>query len=241
MPGIVKECVSEFVGTFALLLFGAGSIVMTHSPVAEISPAGSLVSVAIAFGAVLTVFVAACIGVSGAQFNPAVSITLTALGMQTARKTALFIAVQCVAAASGVGAIVLFMGGDPEYGASIEAVRHGASLGGMSLGERANPVGVLGIEALMTFALMFVILCVVVGQKSRIKAGAAVGTVVAACVVGFGPVTGASMNPARSFGPALYGHWDMHWVYWAGPIAGALLAGVVWKLAFVEAGADGEG
>ncbi|MEM1183643.1 MAG: aquaporin [Planctomycetota bacterium] len=232
MKDLVRACVAEFIGTFALVLFGCGSIVLTAPDVPGAAAPGSLVSVAIAFATVLIVFVAACLRTSGAQFNPAVSLTLLMLGMQGLVKTALFIVVQLVAAASAVGAIVFVLGGDEGHAAAIDATRHGASLGSLSLGERANPLSVLVIEALLTFALMFAILTVVVGEKDRLKAGAAVGTVVAACVVAFGPVTGASMNPARSFGPALYGHWEMHWVYWVGPIGGAALAGVVWRVVF---------
>ena len=239
MGTLARGCVAEFVGTFALCFFGCGSIVLTQS-VDGGESAGSLMTVAVAFAAVLTVFVAACFRVSGSQFNPAVSIALTALGMQSVSRTAVFIAVQCVAAAAGVGALVFVMRGDPGYAAALESARHGASLGALSVGEGADAVAAFAMEALLTFALMFVILTVVVGERDRLKAGAAVGTVVAVCVTGFGPLTGASMNPARSFGPAVYGHWDMHWVYWAAPICGALLAGAVWKAAFADEPSEDE-
>jgi len=234
MGSLGRQCVAEFVGTFALCFFGCGSIVLTASPIEGLDPAGSLITVAVAFAAVLTVFVAACFGISGSQFNPAVSITLTALGMQSASRTAVFVGVQSLAACCGVGAMVFVLGSNAEYAVAMDTARHGASLGALSVGEGANAVGAFAMEALLTFALMFVILTVVVGETNRLKAGAAVGVVVAACITGFGPLTGASMNPARSLGPAVYGHWEMHWVYWAAPICGALLAGVVWKVAFAE-------
>jgi len=229
MNALIRGGLAEFLGTFALVFFGAGSIILTQSPYPDIDPHGSLVTVALAHGLVLTVFVTACFYVSGAQFNPAVSIALLAIGKQDLRTTTAYIISQLFAAVSGAGMLVLLLGRDEPTRGMLEHARLGATLGLLSSGETANPFAVFGLEVLMTFALMFIILAAVVDQRAHKLGGFCVGLVVATCIVGFGPLTGASMNPARSFGPALYGHWDMHWVYWVAPIAGAVAAGLAYK------------
>ncbi|GJM20053.1 MAG: aquaporin [Phycisphaeraceae bacterium] len=221
MNDLTRGCVAEFIGTFALCFFGCGAIILTQDSIG----AGSLVTVAAGFGLALAVFVTACMYVSGAQFNPAVSIALTVIGKQPVPKTAVFVFVQLFAAACACGSLVLFIGRDV---ADHEAVRVGASLGSLSNPE--NVVGLFGLEFLQTFALMFVVLGAVVDARAHKMGGICVGLVVAACIVAFGPLTGSSMNPARSFGPAIYGHWDMHWVYWAAPILGAVAAAVVYRV-----------
>ncbi|MEQ8769542.1 MAG: aquaporin [Phycisphaerales bacterium] len=217
MSNLARGCVAEFIGTFALCFFGCGSIILTQGE-------GSLVSVTIAFAAVLVVFVTACMYVSGAQFNPAVSIALVAVGKQEVGRAGAFIAVQLVAAACACGMLVALLGTDVAQGARV-----GASLGSMS--DAGDACGVFGLELLQTYALMFVVMGAVVDARAHKMGGVCVGLVVAACITAFGPYTGSSMNPARSFGPALYGHWDMHWVYWLAPILGAVLA--AWTYRYV--------
>jgi aquaporin TIP len=128
----------------------------------------------------------------------------------------------------------LALGAGPAMGDALAAVRHGATLGALSTGEDASVVGVFVFEVIMTFALMFVILAAIVDGRAQKHAGLMVGGTVSACIFAFGPVTGASMNPARSFGPAVFGHWDMHWVYWLAPITGAALAALVYTLVFAR-------
>ncbi|RNC82105.1 MAG: aquaporin [Phycisphaera sp.] len=223
MQSTTKALIAEFIGTFALIFFGCGSIIVANDM------GGSLVTVALAFGLVLAVFVPACMYISGAQFNPAVSVALTVIGKQDPMRTAMFIAAQLIAAGCGAGMLVVIHGEDV---ANSDAARLGASLG--SLSDAGKVLEVFLMETLMTFALMFVVLAGVVDGRAQKYAGVCVGGVVAACVVTGGPLTGASMNPARSFGPALYGNWDMHWVYWAAPILGACLAAVVYKLVWED-------
>ncbi|MEM9064318.1 MAG: aquaporin [Planctomycetota bacterium] len=222
MSSLPRACVSEFLGTFALVLFGCLAIALAGSEAGAFGTIG----IALAFGLVLLVFVNGCVYVSGAQFNPAVSIALVLIGEQSAIRATAFIATQLVAAASGVGTAVVLAGPD-----TMATALHGASLGPLTLaGESQNAIKGTIAEFLATFALMFVICTCIVDKRAIRNPGLAVGGVVAACVFVFGPLTGASMNPARSFGPALYGHWDAHWVYWVGPIAGAAAAAFTWKL-----------
>ncbi|MCA9272727.1 MAG: aquaporin [Phycisphaerales bacterium] len=218
MPNLAKACIAEFIGTFALVFFGCGSIVVAKNM------DGSLVTVAAAFGLVLAVFVPACIYVSGAQFNPAVSIALTLIGKQAPMRTAAYIPVQLLAAACAAGMLVFIVGSGM---ANAHDARVGASIG--LLNASGDTARVFLLETIMTFALMFVVLATVVDTRAEKFTGFYVGGIVAVCVVTGGPFTGASMNPARSFGPAIYGHWDMHWVYWLAPILGASLAALIYK------------
>ncbi|GAB5497075.1 MAG: aquaporin [Phycisphaerales bacterium] len=223
MSNTARALAAEFIGTFALVFFGCGSIIVADNM------GGSLVTIALAFGLVLAVFVPACMYISGAQFNPAVSVALSVIGKQDPKRTAMFIAAQLIAAGCGAGMLVVIHGKDI---ANSDTARLGASLG--SLNGAGKVFEVFLMETLMTFALMFVVLACVVDNRAQKLAGIYVGGVVGACVVTGGPLTGASMNPARSFGPALYGHWDMHWVYWAAPILGACLASVVYRLVWED-------
>ena len=105
MNDLTRGCVAEFIGTFALCFFGCGAIILTQDSIG----AGSLITVAAAHGIALIVFVSACMYVSGAQFNPAVSIGLLAIGKQSPAKTLAFIVSQLAAAGSACGALVLFL------------------------------------------------------------------------------------------------------------------------------------
>ena len=227
MNQLSRGMVAEFIGTFALVFFGAGSIVLT-GPMID---AGSLITVATAHGLALAVFVTACMYISGAQFNPAVSIALVVIGKQKPKQAIAFIIAQCVAAITAAGLILVFFGSEL---AQADGVRLGATLGRFSSGESANLVGLIGLEIIASFALMFVILAAVVDDRAHKMGGMCVGLVVAMCIVAIGPMTGASMNPARSLGPAVFGHWDAHWVYWVAPIIGATLAALVYRIAFEE-------
>ncbi len=230
MNTLARGCVAEYLGTFALCFFGIGSIVLTQDAVG----AGSLVTVALAHGVALIIFVTGCMYISGAQFNPAVSLGLFAIGKQGAGQTLAFIVVQLLAAASATGVLVAVLGRE-----MMDPVSVGATVG--SLTQAGDTSGVFVLEALMTFALMFVIMSAVVDERAHKLGGFMVGLTVIACIVGFGPLTGASMNPARSFGPALYA-WDAHhglfWVYVLAPISGALVAAWTYKLVWEHGGAE---
>ncbi len=225
---LFRGSVAEFIGTFALVFFGAGSIVLTQQAIG----AGNLVTVALAHGLVLTVFVTACMYISGAQFNPAVTIGLMLIGKESARQGVAFVIVQLFAGACAAGMLMLLLGGEL---ANNEEVRLGATIGRFSDVGTAHAGRLFGLEFLQTFALMFVILAAVVDERSHKLGGFCVGLVVATCIVAFGPLTGASMNPARTFGPAIYGNYgEHHWVYWVATILGACCAALVYRVVWIE-------
>ncbi len=234
MPKLFPPCVAEFLGTFMLVFFGCGSIIISTGvigghPVAP-PPISGLVTIALAHGLILSIMVTACMYISGAQFNPAVSIGLVVCGKQPIAKAVLFIAVQLAAAACAAGLLQVLL--TPEV-ANGEGPRLGATIG--MLTTEGQEFAVLGIEAVLTFALMWSILAGTVDGRAHKLGGFTIGLTVAACILAAGPLTGASMNPARTFGPAVCGdHWDMHWVYWAGPVLGAGVAALLYKLFWTE-------
>lgn len=216
---------AEFIGTLALMLVGGGAILNAQG----------LVSVALAHGLILSVMVSAFMHISGGQFNPAVSIALAIIGKQPWPRAIVFAAAQLGGAVAGAAILSVIYTVDQQAAGKL-----GATIGALTIGDAASglapsAVKVLALEAIATALLMFVILGTAVDQrgvgKSAAIGGFGIGLCVAANIFFFGPLTGASMNPARTFGPALVGgHWAMHGVYWAGPIAGAVLAALLWRL-----------
>lgn len=219
MNKFIAGCICEFIGTFALMFVGGAAILHNYDN-------GNIVAVALAHGLVLSVMVTAAMHISGGQFNPAVSIGLALIRRQSWGQAAAWCVVQTLGSALAAKLLTLMF-----LAPVVEAGKLGATLG--SISNPDNTALLFALEALATFFLMFTIMGSAVDSRgvggSRAVGGFAIGLCVAACILCFGPHTGASMNPARSFGPALVGgYWDMHWVYWAAPICGAAIAAVLW-------------
>ncbi|MHC4770096.1 MAG: MIP/aquaporin family protein [Planctomycetota bacterium] len=226
MPPI-KASLAEFVGTFALMFAGGGAIIVTGGD--------NLVAIAFAHGLILAVMVSATMHISGGQINPAVSIALGLAGKQPWPKAGIFIVAQVLGAVVAAFLLKTLLSGAYEVG------NVGATLGELSRagGEHYAPAKVVGLEIIATFFLMFVIMGTAVDQrgigKTAAIGGLGIGLTLTAAILCIGPATGASLNPARSFGPALVaGAWTMHWAYWVGPIVGAALAAFAYKLVFGE-------
>jgi aquaporin Z len=169
------------------------------------------VGICLAFGFVILALVYALGHLSGAHLNPAVTLAFWSVRRFPSSEVLPYIAAQCVGA---VGASAVLR-------TALGAVGHmGATLPGIATS------GTFLVEGLLSFILMFVIMAV--ATDDRVTPGfapIAIGLTVAFCALMGGPVTGASMNPARSFGPALVGaEWDRHWLYWVAPILGMLMA-----------------
>ncbi len=232
MVSLLRGCLAEFMGTFALVFFGCGSIVLVSDDIG----AGSLMTVAMAHGMTLLVFVGACLHVSGAQFNPAVSIGVLIAGKQGVERTAAFIGTQLLASACAAGLLVAVLGRE-----LTDSVLLGATLGSMTLGEATNAPAAAMLEGVMTFALMFIIFAAIVDKRASASAGLCVAGTVMACILAFGPLTGASLNPARTFGPMLY-HWSVHapvlWVYLVGPTLGAVTAAMLYRFVWAPREAE---
>lgn len=219
-----KALVAEFIGTFALIFIGAGAGVIAGLGI------GNLATVAFAHGLVIVVFAYAYGHISGTHINPAVTIGLLIAGKIDAMKAGLYIVVQLV---GGIVAAYLLL----------------AILGGTAVpeGVDANTVLVLGItapnpelgitdmlamvlEAIATFFLVNTVLNAAVSGKAGNLAGLAIGMTLTFCIFFMGPLTGASLNPARTLGPALAtGQFGSLWVYIVGPILGGLVAGALYR------------
>jgi aquaporin Z len=161
--------------------------------------------------------------VSGGHVNPAVTIGFLATGRISAGLAGLYIVSQCVGATIAAAACKFIFPLE-----AVDAAKLGIPLPG---GEWVTMPVLLLAEFIMTFLLMTAIFGAAVDERGKaVKIGAlAIGLTIAFDILAGGPITGASMNPARSFGPALvYGHFDWHWCYWLAPIAGAVVAAVIY-------------
>jgi MIP family channel proteins len=209
-----RRAAAEGVAAFALVFAGCGAIV------ADAAYGGGLgtVGIALAFGLVIMVMVYATGHLSGAHINPAVTIAFTLARHFPPREAALYVAAQLLGAALGALCLLAVWTDAPaSLGATVPTVGAGSAL---------------LYEALLTAFLMFVIMAVATDTRAAGAAAAiAIGGTVGLDALFGGPVTGASMNPARSFGPALAsGEWSEFWVYVAGPLAGAALGAFSYQL-----------
>jgi MIP family channel proteins len=216
MESLSKAAVAEFVATFALVFVGAGSVIVASSGQLD------LVGVALAHGLVLAVMVSVTGHISGGLVNPAVTIALWAVGKIGTQRGAVLIVAQALGAVIGALLLRFVVGGDSfDTGAAgVPALGSGVAVG----------KGIV-IEAILTFFLVFVVFGTVVddGGPWNKTAGFTIGLVIAFDILAFGPLTGAAMNPARWLGPALVGGlWDDALVWIVGPVAGAIIAGVLY-------------
>lgn len=211
--------IAEFIGTFALIFMGAGSILLN-----EMNHGGvGLVGIAIAHGLAIATMVCAVGHLSGGKLNPAVSLGLWAGGKVNLKTALLEILAQLAGAVfAAICLKVIFPA----------QVSDAVQLGTPALASGITPgIGVF-TEAILSFLLIFTVYGTAIDPRSSFKAvaGLAIGFVVLMDILVGGGITGAAMNPARAFGPALVsGDWTHHWVYWAGPILGGLLAGLLYS------------
>lgn len=210
---VPEQYLCEFIGTFFLVFFGCGSIILFKN-----NPAAMPVfMIPVIFGLIVCAMIYAVGHISGAHFNPAVTIGFWSIKKFPTYKLAGYIFSQ-LAGASLAGLFHLLIWGsfDHMFGATILHI---------------TVAQALLVEFLATFMLMFVITSVATDSRAQGElAGIAIGIAVALCAFLFGPLTGASMNPARSFGPAMWSSYvEGLWIYFLAPIAGAVCAAIVYN------------
>jgi MIP family channel proteins len=203
----VKKYFAEFLGTFALVFAGCGAIVVDGTTGGTITHSG----IALTFGLIVMAMIYALGDVSGAHINPAATVCFWWAGRFEGRQVGPYVTAQCLGAIAAAGMLRLLFAGHATYGATLPSGTWWQSF---------------VLEVLLTWLLMFVVLNVSTGSKEKgIMAGAAIGSVVALEAMFAGPICGASMNPARSLGPALVsGQTQFLWVYLAAPLLGSILA-----------------
>jgi len=214
---------AEFLATLLFIFLGAGTVVVTGGLMKEGLTSARLVAIALAHGLAIALLVSATAKLSGGHINPAVTFGAILTGKISVNQGIMYVVAQLVGAV--VGALLLK--------GVIPAAAQG-NLGAHGLGSGITAGGGLLAEIVLTFALVFVVFATAIDPKGLGHlAPAAIGlTVLVDHLVGV-PVTGASMNPARSFGPALAaGAWDNHWVFWIGPLIGGGLAALVYEFLF---------
>ena len=207
----MKKYCAEIIGTFALVFAGTGAIVVNDITRGAVGPVG----VALTFGLAIMVMVYALGDVSGGHFNPAVSLGFWTAGRMGAREMGAYMVSQCLGAL--IASILV----------KLMFLDHVTSTLGVTVpAESVSNFRAFGVEVILTFFLVFVILNVTSGAKERsLFAGTAIGGTIALDALFGGPITGASMNPARSLGPAVVsGHLKGLWIYLLAPLAGAYLA-----------------
>jgi aquaporin Z len=221
-----RKLLAEALGTFFLCFAGIGAILATQAPM---NSGAGLVGIALAHGLALSVAVSAFGGISGAHFNPAVTIGFLSTGRIAMPLAVLYIVSQLVGATVAAAACKFIF-----PAAAVEAAKLGIPLPG---GEWVTITILLTTEFILTFLLVAAIFGTAVDERGKaVKIGGfGIGLTVTFDILCGGPVTGASMNPARSFGPAMvYAHFDLHWCYWAAPVAGAIAAALVYHYALLE-------
>lgn len=221
-----KQLLAEAIGTFFLCFAGIGAIVSMEAP---IESGVGLLGIALAHGLALSVAVSIFAGISGSHFNPAVTIGFLSTGRIAAPLAALYIAAQLAGAVIAAAACNTIFPAD-----SVAAARLGIPLPG---GDWVTTPILLLTEFILTFLLMTAIFGTAVdGRAMPMKLGGfAIGLTVTFDILAGGKVTGASMNPARSFGPALvYGDFSFHGYYWLAPIAGAVVAALLYHHVLLE-------
>lgn len=211
-PSLVRRSLAELIGTYCLVLAGCGAVV------ADTGGAGlGTVGISLTFGLVVTVMVLSIGHVSGAHINPAVTLAFALFRHFPWRDVPAYLVAQLVGASAAAATLTILFEPHGTLGATLPAGGAGASL---------------LLEVLLTAILMFVITSVATDTRAVGQmAGLAIGATVAVGALWGGSTSGASMNPARSFGPALVsGAWGDQWLYWLGPIAGAFLGAAVYGL-----------
>lgn len=205
---------AEAIGTFLFFFIAAGAAL-----VATGDPASTLLIVALAHGLVLAVLVSALGAVSGAHFNPAVTLGLWAAGKIDAAKGLGYVAAQLVGAVAAGFALASFF---TDVGPAVPA-----------LGEGVDAFKGIVLEGIMTVVLLLAVFGTAVDPRGPKVGGLAIGLAVAADILLGGALTGAAMNPARWFGPALAaGIFDNWYVWWIGPFVGAILVALLYRYLF---------
>ena len=223
-----QKLIAEFFGTFTLIFFGVGSICANQMLHAAGDPGIGLLGIALAYGLAMGIMVTSLGHISGAHYNPAITAGFWVTRRLGLIDTLLYWLAQLAGATAGAYMLRLVVPED---------VWQTVQLGTPALADGLTRTAGMLIEGLMAFFLVFVVFATAVDERGAFSkiAGFAIGLTITMGALFGGPFTGASMNPARAFGPALVSHhWLNHGVYWVGPLAGGILAAWIYDSAFLR-------
>jgi len=219
--------IAEAIGTFLFFFIGCGSVVLGDYLATNGGSGPGLLGVALAHGLALATLASALGAVSGAHFNPAVTLAAWILGKIAPARAVGYVVAQLVGGLAAALALRVLLP---------ETAWQPSAIGTPALGAGITPIAGIAIEAILTVLLVLVIIGTTVDGRAPKIGGLAVGLAVAADVLMGGPLTGAAMNPARWFGPAVaagaYANW---YVWWIGPAIGSAVAALLYRSTLAEA------
>lgn len=217
-----RHFAAEFVGTFALVFIGGGAIITSPGLTGQ----DAVLNIALAHGLILGLLISATMNVSGGHLNPAV----TAGFVVTRRIEPMRAVVYWIAQLLGATVAAYALGALYPH-----TVAMATRLGGQSISNDVSLVQAIVLEAIATFFLIFVIFGTIVDKRAPKLGGLAAGLTVTAGILAIGPLTGGSMNPARSFGPAIVSRvFEGQAAYWIGPLVGGIAAALLYDRLFLS-------
>jgi len=219
-----KKYLAEFIGTMVLVLMGCGSAVIAGYNV-------QYLGISFAFGLSVLAMVYTVGTISGCHINPAISISMLISGKLTAKDTAFYVLFQCLGAIVGAGILYAIATGIPSYNIAI----NGLGQNGYGIASPAGYSLVAAFVAEVVFTMIFVLVVHGATHEKAPKgfAGVAIGLTLVLVHIVCIPITGTSVNPARSLGPAVFVGGlalEQLWLFWIAPIIGGILAAIVWKI-----------
>ncbi|MBS7257655.1 MULTISPECIES: MIP family channel protein [Methanobrevibacter] len=220
----MKRYISELIGTMVLVLFGCGSAAIAGSVLGN-------VGIALAFGLSIVAMAYVIGDISGCHINPAVSIGMWIDGRLETKDLVMYIVFQCIGAIIGIGLLAVIINSAPTLG-GYTATGLGQNGFGAASSVGLNVTGAIIVEIILTFVFVFTVLGVTKKAENGAVAGIVIGLTLAFVHIMGIPLTGTSVNPARSIAPALFiGGQALQqvWVFIVAPIIGAIIAGTLFK------------
>ena len=228
MYSLTQKLFAEFVGTFTLIFIGVGSICADQYLRASGQSGAGLLAIAAAHGLAIAIMASAVGHISGGHFNPAVTIGFWVTKRLGTTQTLCYWIAQLAGATAAAYLIIAILP---------DSVWRPVGLGTPDLASDFTRMHGMLLEAATSFLLVWVVFATAADAKGAFNkiAGFAIGLTVTMDILFAGPFTGAAMNPARAFGPALASHhWANHGVYWVGPLFGGVLAGVIYDRLYLR-------
>ena len=225
----MRRYISELIGTMVLVLFGCGSAAIAGSILGTLG-------IAMAFGLSIVAMAYVIGDISGCHINPAVSIAMWIDGRMETKDLLMYILFQCIGAIIGIAILIIIINSAPSLGGyALTGLGQNGFDSASSIG--LNVVGAIIVEVILTFVFVFTVLGVTKKVENTSVAGIVIGLTLAFVHIMGIPLTGTSVNPARSLAPALFlGGQALQqvWVFILAPIVGAIIAGLLYKSLTIE-------